>query len=119
MFRKCRALGSRNTVVAPRAAVLNSLVRFHKAFVLQLVKSGIESAFLEIQYTLRTFLDSLGDPVAVARLVYQGFQNQRRKCPLEVHPRYLVLICIEYSHITTCQSRPMEVTALVRLLARE
>src|SRR6185503_3726517 len=49
------------------------------------MESGIKGAFFEVEEAVRTLLDFLGDPVAVARLLSQNFKNEGRKCALQVH----------------------------------
>src|SRR5579862_147008 len=74
-----------DSVVASRAALFDAVVGLDHTFVFQFVERGVESAFLEIQYSLRAFLDLLSDTIAVAWLVRQGLQNQGGERPLKVH----------------------------------
>src|SRR6202050_4038187 len=61
------------------------------------MKRRIQSAFLEVQHALRAFLYPLRDAVAVALLLFQRFQNQRRKSSSNVHFGYLAILCIGYA----------------------
>src|SRR5450755_4832046 len=87
--------GVRDAVVAPWPALLNAFIGLYQRFVFQLVKRWVKSAFLEIQYAFRAFLDPLGNTITVARLMCQCFQNQAGEGSFKVHI-YIAILCIGY-----------------------